>query len=92
MGKTLRNYVVIQIGERGVTLSGGQRSRVALARALYSSGDIVLCDDVLSALDPTVSNDVFRYCYAFVYSLTNANSITDERYAKQPASAQLSLC
>lgn len=37
--------------ERGINLSGGQRSRVALARAAYSSADVVILDDPLSAVD-----------------------------------------
>ncbi|HSN54594.1 MAG TPA: ABC transporter ATP-binding protein [Candidatus Sulfomarinibacteraceae bacterium] len=39
------------VGERGIMLSGGQRQRVALARALYRSGDLLILDDVLSAVD-----------------------------------------
>jgi len=39
------------VGERGIMLSGGQRQRVALARGLYRGGDLVLLDDVLSAVD-----------------------------------------
>ncbi|OAL03382.1 P-loop containing nucleoside triphosphate hydrolase protein [Phaeosphaeriaceae sp. SRC1lsM3a] len=39
------------IGENGIGLSGGQKARVALARAVYSSAFVVLLDDPLSALD-----------------------------------------
>ncbi|KAI8993635.1 P-loop containing nucleoside triphosphate hydrolase protein [Pilobolus umbonatus] len=38
-----------EIGEKGITLSGGQKARVSLARAVYSRAQIVLMDDVLSA-------------------------------------------
>ncbi|TDL20550.1 P-loop containing nucleoside triphosphate hydrolase protein [Rickenella mellea] len=40
-----------EIGEKGLTLSGGQKARVTLARALYSRAEILLLDDVLAALD-----------------------------------------
>lgn len=49
-----------QIGEKGVNLSGGQKARVALARALYQDADIYLLDDPLSALDAQVGQDVFQ--------------------------------
>lgn len=39
------------IGERGVTLSGGQRQRTALARAFYRDFEVLLLDDVMSAVD-----------------------------------------
>lgn len=39
------------VGERGIMLSGGQRQRVALARGLYRGGDMLILDDVLSAVD-----------------------------------------
>jgi len=43
-----------QVGPKGVTLSGGQRWRIALARALYSEASILVLDDVLSAVDAHV--------------------------------------
>jgi ATP-binding cassette subfamily B protein len=39
------------VGERGIMLSGGQRQRVALARGLCRGGDVLILDDVLSAVD-----------------------------------------
>jgi ATP-binding cassette subfamily B multidrug efflux pump len=39
------------VGQRGIMLSGGQRQRVALARGLFRDADLVLLDDVLSAVD-----------------------------------------
>lgn len=39
------------IGEDGVNLSGGQKVRLNIARALYSQADIIIMDDPLSALD-----------------------------------------
>ncbi|CAG9466337.1 unnamed protein product [Pedinophyceae sp. YPF-701] len=48
------------VGDRGVTLSGGQRKRIALARALYSEADTFLIDDILAAVDAKVANWIFE--------------------------------
>ena len=48
------------IGERGVVLSGGQRARVSMARALYSDADIYLLDDPLSSVDAQVGTHIFE--------------------------------
>jgi ABC-type multidrug transport system fused ATPase/permease subunit len=48
------------IGENGVTLSGGQKARVSLARALYRNSDIYILDCPLAALDAKVSKAVFE--------------------------------
>ncbi|KAJ1534422.1 Multidrug resistance-associated protein 4 [Nowakowskiella sp. JEL0078] len=50
------------IGERGVTLSGGQRARLSLARAVYYNADIYLLDDPLSAVDTKVGRHLFENC------------------------------
>ncbi len=50
----------VEIGERGVNLSGGQRQRVNMARAVYAQSDIILMDDILSALDAKVGAALFR--------------------------------
>uniref|UniRef100_A0A0A9DMU8 ABC transporter C family member 13 n=1 Tax=Arundo donax TaxID=35708 RepID=A0A0A9DMU8_ARUDO len=44
------------IGEKGTNLSGGQRARLALARALYHNSDVYLFDDILSAVDTQVAS------------------------------------
>ena len=54
------NKDLTEIGERGVNLSGGQKARISLARALYSQADIYLLDDPLSALDAKVGRRVFE--------------------------------
>ena len=51
-----------RIGERGVSLSGGQRARVSLARAVYSEADVYLLDDPLSAVDAKVGKHLFDKC------------------------------
>ena len=50
------------IGEKGYTLSGGQKARVNLARAVYREADYYLMDDPLSAVDPKVASHIFNQC------------------------------
>uniref|UniRef100_A0A8C9WK74 Cystic fibrosis transmembrane conductance regulator n=1 Tax=Scleropages formosus TaxID=113540 RepID=A0A8C9WK74_SCLFO len=50
------------IGDRGATLSGGQKARVNLARAVYQDADIYLLDDPLSAVDAEVGRHLFEQC------------------------------
>ena len=47
------------VGDRGVQLSGGQRARIALARAFYRDADVILLDDPLSAVDSRVGRLLF---------------------------------
>lgn len=50
------------IGERGINISGGQKARISLARAVFSNADIYLLDDPLSAVDPEVANGIYHKC------------------------------
>uniref|UniRef100_A0A3P8U4M7 ATP-binding cassette, sub-family C (CFTR/MRP), member 4 n=1 Tax=Amphiprion percula TaxID=161767 RepID=A0A3P8U4M7_AMPPE len=50
------------IGDRGATLSGGQKARVNLVRAVYQDADIYLLDDPLSAVDAEVGRHLFEQC------------------------------
>lgn len=50
------------VGERGVSLSGGQRARINLARSIYREADIYLMDDPLSAVDTHVGKHLFEEC------------------------------
>eukprot|EP00210_Caulerpa_lentillifera_P001049 g1012.t1 len=58
-----------EIGERGINLSGGQKARIALARAAYCKADINLLDDPLSAVDPNVGRILFERCISGVDGL-----------------------
>ncbi|GIL43241.1 hypothetical protein Vafri_1038 [Volvox africanus] len=51
-----------EIGEKGINLSGGQKHRVALARATYTAADIYILDDPLSAVDAHVGRHLFDEC------------------------------
>ncbi|KAJ3359292.1 hypothetical protein GGF32_009501 [Allomyces javanicus] len=51
-----------QVGEKGVALSGGQKSRLSLARACYVDTDVVVLDDVLSAVDAPTAAHLLSHC------------------------------
>ncbi|XP_060530992.1 ATP-binding cassette sub-family C member 4-like isoform X2 [Cylas formicarius] len=50
------------VGDRGASLSGGQKARINLARAIYREADIYLLDDPLSAVDTHVSKHLYDLC------------------------------
>lgn len=58
--KQLPGGDLTEIGEKGINLSGGQKARISLARAVYADKDIVLMDDPLSALDSHVKKLIFE--------------------------------
>ncbi|GME78938.1 unnamed protein product [Ambrosiozyma monospora] len=61
--KQLPGGDMTQVGERGITLSGGQKARINLARAVYAGKDIILMDDVLSAIDAKVGKHIIDSCF-----------------------------
>ena len=48
------------IGDRGINLSGGQKARVSLARAVYAPSDVVILDDIISAVDAHVARHITK--------------------------------
>ena len=52
-----------EIGERGINLSGGQKARISLARAVYANKDIIVMDDPISALDANVRKNIFKQVF-----------------------------
>ncbi|KAI9509765.1 hypothetical protein F5148DRAFT_1275094 [Russula earlei] len=52
-----------EVGEKGLTLSGGQKARVTLARAVYSSAEILIFDDVIAALDVHTARWIVEKCF-----------------------------
>ncbi|WKY15179.1 hypothetical protein Q1695_000569 [Nippostrongylus brasiliensis] len=67
-----------EIGERGATLSGGQKARVSLARAIFAHKDIYLLDDVLASLDKKVGDKIFEKAVRDVLSSKTVLMVTTD--------------
>ncbi|MBS7808572.1 ATP-binding cassette domain-containing protein [Variovorax sp. PCZ-1] len=58
------------VGERGVQMSGGQRQRLAIARALYKRAAVLVFDEATSALDIQTEQDIVELLYSYRPELT----------------------
>ena len=57
---TMAGKDLTEIGSKGTNLSGGQKARIALARAIYRDADIYLLDNPLAALDAKIANTILH--------------------------------
>lgn len=77
--KLMKNGIETVVGENGQTLSGGQRTRIALARCFYGTPKLMVLDDPLSALDMYVAKKIMNKAFLGEYrestKLISTNSI-----------------
>ena len=59
----LEHHDETEVGEKGTSLSGGQKARIALARAFYSYARHILIDDALSAVDAQTAEHLYQHCF-----------------------------
>ena len=67
------NGIETVVGEKGVSLSGGQKQRVSLARTLLSDPDILILDDVTSAVDTTTEKEILKNLQKLAKERTTIN-------------------
>ncbi|CAD6222001.1 GSCOCT00005267001.2-RA-CDS [Cotesia congregata] len=78
------NGDLTSVGERGASLSGGQKARVNLARAIYKQADLYLLDDPLSAVDARVARLLFNECISkYLHGKTRILVTHQLNYLKQ---------
>lgn len=75
----MANALLVCIQERGITLSGGQKARISLARAVYHDSDISLLDDCLAAVDAHVGRDLFEDCIVKVLLGRDSTAVSKPR-------------
>jgi len=78
--KEMAHQDMTMIGDKGVNISGGQKARIALARAVYTDRDIYLMDDPLSAVDAAVSSKLFTRCIKGVLKSKTRILVTHQQF------------
>lgn len=68
----LSNGFQYKVGENGVRLSGGQRQRIAIARALYKQAQLLILDEITSALDKENETEILET----IYKISKENNLT----------------
>ncbi|GLG97904.1 Probable multidrug resistance-associated protein lethal(2)03659 [Gryllus bimaculatus] len=79
------------VGDQGVALSGGQRARLNLARALYRDADIYLLDEPLAALDTCVAQELFEKCICKFLANKTTLLVTNHLHYAQHADLVISM-
>ncbi|XP_078362107.1 ATP-binding cassette sub-family C member 4-like [Oculina patagonica] len=80
-----------QVGESGVSLSGGQKARVSLARTVYSDADIFLLDSPLKAVDAKVGELIYEKCICGLLSTRPRFHVTHDKKFLRNASVVLKM-
>lgn len=90
--KVLPQGLETLVGEEGVQLSGGQKQRVSLARAVYSRSDVVLLDDIMSALDAHVGQHIWNAVVCGLLAGRTRVLVTHQtQYCSHPAVTRILL-